>query len=329
MAITRLSPKYQKRLMYLTAVFIILAVLLSSPVFALPFGSITKTVNGVLKSMISDIVGGSVSAKSVTILTTPPWQSPKEGSDVPSFTEAWKVAKGIFTNTIQPVAFSIIGVCFMIRVVQNASHFDQVTPARVLYGPLVTLFACVAVTWYSLTITEYLIRFGALFAKAINSAAVDAKLGDMDGIMSRFGELDKKGNIKVTTAIGYIIRLFFPWLACKLAQLITEVVAMVTMVEIVLRGMFLPLSCSDLMINGTNGGGFRFLRGYLGVVLQAAIILAIGAIQGGLCVAILSGKTGTAFTDFFADVGSLILFQIVGVGLMLRASTLAREIVGA
>ena len=320
------NRKYQNRMTIMIVISFVLFILLFQPVNAI--ASLTSAVNGVLRSMITDIVTGSLSSKSIAILTTPPWRAPSEDG-VPDFTAAWHVAVTVFNEVIRPIAYSLIGLCFTIKLVQNATHIDQATPAKVWFGPLCALFACMFVTYYSLDITEKLISFGTHLATAVNTAIGNAELGNMDNILSRFKDLNKDGNLKISTAFGYIARLLLPWIACKLAGIVTEVVALVTMLEIVLRGMFMPMSAADMMLRGTSGGGFRYLRNYLAVVTQAAVIIAIGGIQGGLCAAILSGKTGSAFADFFVDVASLILFQIVGVGLMLKASSLSREIVGA
>ena len=104
-----------------------------------------------------------------------------------------------------------------------------------------------------------------------------------------------------------------------------KIICYTRLIEIYIRAAFAPIAFSDFFHNGFQGGGWRFLKSFLAVCLQGAVILCIGAIFGALMPVIfnLGGDT-----TFFSAMGRYFAILAAAVMLMFKSLSLTKEFVG-
>ena len=88
--------------------------------------------------------------------------------------------------------------------------------------------------------------------------------------------------IKTLQAALYLAKALIPYIICMVCSLVVTFVAIIRLVEMSVRTIFMPLAIGDLFANGMHSSGFRYIKKFIAVVMQFVAILLISAICGWL-----------------------------------------------
>jgi len=124
-----------------------------------------------------------------------------------------------------------------------------------------------------------------------------------------------------------ILYLIIPWVCAWVMRIIVLIICYTRVVEIYARATFAPIALSDFFHHGFQGAGWRFLKSFLAVCLQGAMILVISMIYTALFTGIQKEITESELS-FLAAMGSLIAFMAATCMLMLKSLSLTKEMMG-
>ena len=118
-----------------------------------------------------------------------------------------------------------------------------------------------------------------------------------------------------------IIQWFLPWVFAWISKMICIVICWGRMIELGVRAVTAPISMADIFQDGTHSGGFRYLRKFLGVCLQAAVIMLVIQVSGIIQGLIIGKNTVTMFKAVVVGLSTCML--------VVRSQQFASDLVGA
>ena len=158
----------------------------------------------------------------------------------------------------------------------------------------------------ALTVLETLLNFGtAIIADmqtSIQSSASSIDNPYIDEVNSMGSGFEDNIN-----AAFMLIKLFFPYILNLIIQLVIMVVCFSRMMELVVRGAFAPIGMADIFAEGARANGVRYLRKYVSIALQGAVIVGIARTMNMLNLD--SGSITSAIILGFATVMIIIKSQ--------------------
>lgn len=114
--------------------------------------------------------------------------------------------------------------------------------------------------------------------------------------------------------------LFIPYLIIMLARAVTSMYAWYRVLDLTARIMFSPIGAPDMLMNGTRGSGWRFMKGLFGSAMQGSVILAIFYTYSMIMNSLVT-SSGVA-TWFIATVLSIVVIMS-----MFKANEITRSII--
>ena len=145
-------------------------------------------------------------------------------------------------------------------------------------------------------------------------------------------------NFATMVFLQYPTTLLF-WAVTWISSLVVLVVAFSRVLELAIRAVFAPIAIVDIFENGTSGAGFRYVKKYMAVTIQGAVIMMILAMVGSL-----SGYDVTNPNQFYlntvllpdaSNLGyifisglKLIIYRIAAIGLVFKSQPLCNDIMG-
>lgn len=249
-------------------------------------------------------------------------------SDSGPYSSVVTVVDHLYDSILTPIALSLLCIYFLVAMVDKLSseHFTWEQAVR----QFCMLIAGFALIDYGLDLMKLLFDLGLSLTEQIHSftTADSAGLSEatMDTMFENFEaetEFTGIGIIDNVCRIGYLL---IPWVFSWIISVVVIVIVYSRVIEIYARACFAPIAFSDFFQNGLHGGGWRFLKSFLAIALQGALILIITVI--------FSKMTHVLFGDwdddigYFAAIGQYLAFNVSSCMLMIRSLSLAKEIVG-
>lgn len=229
--------------------------------------------------------------------------------------EMMKSMKDTYKNIVSPVGLALVTLYFLIELIDKTTkdnfsleHFFK------LMLKIVVAKLLIENGW---DILNGCINIGSNLAEAIvaspKNVSSTAKL--LDDYAKEIQDTNTIGNL------GMIIQWFLPWVFSWISKVICIVVCWGRMIEIGVRATIAPIAMADIFSDGTHSGGFRYMRKFLAVCLQAAVIMIIIQISG-IIQGLIIGK------------GTITMFKAVIVGLstcmmVIRSQQFASDLTGA
>lgn len=245
-----------------------------------------------------------------------------------AYKEALKVVTSLYDNIITPIALSLLCIYFMIGMVDKltSEHFTWDQAMR----QFCMLLAGFALIDYGLDLMKLLFELGISLTQEIHgSVTSDAGALSTEKLDALFKKFEDETKLTGLGFIDNIVRfgyLMIPWAISWIIGMVVTIVVYSRVIEIYARACFAPIAFSDFFQNGLHGGGWRYLKSFLAVALQGALILIITTIFAKLS-HVLFGN----FDDdigYWAAMGQHLAFLISACMLMLRSLSLSKEIVG-
>lgn len=242
-----------------------------------------------------------------------------------SYSAVLSLVRSLYSSFIQPVAISLMIIYFLLALV------DKMTSENFTWEQMGRQMCMFLASFYLINhgfeILELLFRFGLLLTQDVAGEVKDG-FGDKTLLMEQF-ELFKNDNkpaIKILEDILLFIYLLVPWLLSWVMGIAVKIICYTRIIEIYIRATFAPIALSDFFHSGFQGAGWRFLKGFLAVALQSALILAIAGIFSNLFPLIM--KTSTEWGSFFRFIGMYLALMASAVMLMFKSLGISKELLG-
>lgn len=230
-------------------------------------------------------------------------------------TDMMKSMKPVYTDIVSPVGEALIVLFFLIELIDKTTkdNFSVEHFFKLMLKVVIAKFL-IENGWDILT---GCINVGSNLAGAITS--------DPKGLTSKSKVLDQYAKeIQETNTIGnlgMIIQWFLPWVFAWISKMICIVICWGRMIELGVRAVTAPISMADIFQDGTHSGGFRYLRKFLGVCLQAAVIMIVIQVSGITQGLIIGKDTVTMFKAVVVGLSTCML--------VVRSQQFASDLVGA
>lgn len=167
---------------------------------------------------------------------------------------------------------------------------------------------------------EVVDSFGKVILETINGSVTDGTTSiTIDDLRDAMGYADSWWGW-----ISFSIALIIPYAFAWIEGIAARVVSYSIIIELGIRRAFIPFAVGDVGIEGLRSHGFRYIKKYLGVYLQQAIVVVTCIVLGSLSTAVMGNNQS----------GVNIILDILGVNLaglmvMFKATSWANDIVGA
>lgn len=282
-----------------------------------------------VKAMVEAVFGGDstkTTAQSVFMnLSSPSSQ----------FHTVWATVENIYNQYLVPFVFCILLFMFFYALVDKMSTTEL--SFEVVGGMVCKLMLLCAFAEVSLTLAKYIIQIADgvidLLANYANTGAAGAQVVDSvlallypngtswDGWLA--------GIYEVLDSIVPVLALIIPWLVTLICEAIVKIVTLTREIEIYTRAAFLPVALGD-SYNGVTSGGARFLKNFLAVCLQGALIVVILIIADAMSAAYITNisVSGSGIDAIMGVVIMPIIYRVAATGLILKSMPLAKEICG-
>lgn len=237
--------------------------------------------------------------------------------------DAYNAAR-VLHNTVKPVALMLMFIYFMIAIVDKCSS-ENFTWEQ-LWKQLCMLLASKFLIDHGFEILQLLFNVGQAMAAQISGAfGTDVKDAtyNAEEIIEGFRDSITLFDIELFENIIMFFYLLIPWLFSWVMGLCVSVICYSRVIEIYARAIFMPIAISDFFHTGLQGGGWRFLKNFLAVSLQGAMILVIAIIYSKL----FSTLTVTD-SNLFTFIGKYLAFYASAIMLMFKSLPLTKEVLG-
>lgn len=170
--------------------------------------------------------------------------------------------------------------------------------------------------------TEWSIQFMNIGAKLTNDIMTEITVTKITVDIP-----DKTGFLET---IGTMLILAIPLLVSFLLKVAIFFISFSRIIEMILRAMFAPIGCADVVSGGSHSAGIRYLKRMLAISIQGALMVAVVYIAGEMMADIIveSFNDGIAITDLMV-LGKYFGIAAAMVGLLGTTKSLSNEVVGA
>lgn len=233
----------------------------------------------------------------------------------------------LYESAVMPVALMLLCIYFLIALMDKFSS-ENFTWEQMIRQMCMFLLGFALID-KGFELLDLLFQLGVEFVNTVNGWINGGADGQIDKSLS--DQIIKEFNDQKFAKIGFIddifkfCYLFFPYILSWILGMCVKIICYTRLIEIYIRAAFAPIAFSDFFHNGFQGGGWRFLKSFLAVCLQGAVILCIGAIFGALMPVIfnLGGDT-----TFFSAMGRYFAILAAAVMLMFKSLSITKEFVG-
>ncbi len=263
-----------------------------------------------------------------------------------AFGGAWAFIEVIYNNVMKPVALSLMLIWFLVAVMEKSAS-EQVS-----FEQLFMLFAKLFAAWF--LINNGLQIFADLWSLGISLIdKIASPLGSNDNkveipFLTEFLDNAKNGtttgdlkplwknltgvewgngehpkDIGILTALGVMCQLLIPWVATLILVACAYFICYSRLIEMMVRMLAAPIALSDFMSEGLHGAGWRFLKNFLAICLQGALMAAICSLYPTIMTSVV-----TTSDDFWITTLKYIAISFSAIALMFKSLSLAKELVG-
>lgn len=278
-------------------------------------------MESLLIGMLNDICGSDIFNSIFETLTINLF------SDGGTYSVALGYVRSLHESVIKPLAIMLMFIYFIIALVDKFSS-ENFTWEQ-LWRQLAMLLAAKFLIEHGFELLELLFDIGMTLTANIQEST--GYYGDTTGevenakeIINSFREgMGATGIFKTLADLVMILFLIFPWLFSWIMRLCVSIICYTRVIEIYIRAAFAPVALSDFFHSGLQGAGWRFLKSFLAVCLQGAMILVIAVIFSALIKQIAADDQ-----NLFTFIGKYIAFFASAIMLMFKSLSLTKELIG-
>lgn len=274
-----------------------------------------------IKGMVNDLCGKDLFKDIMDTLEVNLFSS--DGN----YSAAVALVEDLYFSVIQPIAIMLMIIYFLLALV------DKMTSENFTWEQMGRQMCMFLASFYLINhgfeILELLFQLGLSLTTQVN-ALVEESLDPVDGTTRVQSVIDTfKDTINVPNFLKDIclfVYLLIPWALSWIMGLVVKIICYTRVIEIYARAAFAPIALSDFFHSGFQGAGWRFLKSFLAVCLQGALILVINAIYSTLF-DVIAGSVDTKLS-LFAFLGVYLAIMASACMLMFKSLSLAKELLG-
>ncbi len=304
-----------------------------------------------VKDMIEKIFGGGATksvADSVFINTS--------SAD---FQSVWNTVETIYENFLVPFGICILLFMFFYSLLDKMATTE--VSFEVIGKMLCKLFLLFALMETALTLANGIVIFAdkiihilpnAVNLRQVNCIFCGLKQATAEYCSSCGGKLPGSNVVGTVVKVFYgtsnpswdgwlagieealdsvvpLLALVLPWLVTIICEVLIKIIVLTREIEIYARAAFMPVALGD-SYNGLTSGGARYVKSFLAVCLQGALIVVIMLLADSMSEAYLVNVSanGSGLDKAMGLVIMPIVYRIASVGLILKSMPLAKEICG-
>jgi len=191
-----------------------------------------------------------------------------------------------FQENLKPVAMAICVAFFIISMVELAMSERMTIEFWVKYWA--KLVIGVAAIYYCKEISENIFKFGNALGDLVVGSGSD--VGSIDGALANLSNWftetvanDNTIGLKWLFAfIAYYAIMLAPKLICIVLKGVIYVVGFSRIIELAVRAAFMPIGMALLSDDGWKGAGGRYIKKYIAICAQCAVMSMIGTVASWL-----------------------------------------------
>lgn len=285
--------------------------------------------DGVIEAELEAICGADMFNSVINILT----MNPGDASNRALY-KVWTLSCNIHESIIIPVATMLMLIYFIIGLV------DKMTSENFTWEQLFRQMCMLLVSYFlidhALDLMALFYSVGLTFVNEID-AFMDANgfgnksdttyVDDAKKLLDEYQEkLFGDGAIGNFFA-GFVVMIFMfiPFIAAWGVKIAVIIICYTRLIELFLRTIFAPVALADFFHQGFQGAGWRYLKNYLAVSLQGAVILCIAMLFSAL-ISVTAPNDGGL--DIFGYIGMVLAFTFSGAALMFKSLSFTKELLG-
>lgn len=301
---------HRKALIITGLLMIIGALILILPTFAIG----KKAMQDLCKGWVDTIFSGGLTDSVKDIVLSNP---------VAKYPTAWNIINRTYKIVILPIGFALISLHLVIAIVQQSVKLDQLT-AQQFIKPFLLFIVGFMIMKNGLDILVSLLYVAQNIVKSLmTEIGAEQAMSDMINAAHEIIDHEVDGLI---TGILMLFQLFLPWAAALILGVAVKIVCYTRIFELYLKTMLAPLGMSDVVTKGLDSNGLRFFKNYLATCLQGVVIVAISIIYGAILGSVISGNTETSIVGM---AGTALVMGFAALSMMMKAGSIAKEILGA
>ncbi len=274
-------------------------------------------MKNILESMLNQVCGANLFENIYETLSVNLFSS---GG---AFGAAYSVVHAIY-NTIMSIGVMLLFVYFIVSLVDKLSS-DTFT-WEMLWRQFALLLAAKYIMENGFQLLELIFNIGMATAaqvSALGDPSVSETAIDAAAIIDEFtGSFT--GFYAIIGDVIMMLYLLIPWLLSWIMGLCVSIICYSRVIEIYVRATFAPIALSDFFHSGLHGPGWRYLKSFLAVALQGALILVVGMIYSALFKGLVLDQTD----NLLVFLGKYIVIYASAVMLMFKSQSLSKELVG-
>ena len=274
-----------------------------------------------IQDMLTDLFAGGVFDDVGSVLSL----NPSTGI----YETVWNVAVAIYDGVCVPIGTALVLIYFLVNIIEKVTqqNFDLEYVIKSLLKLFVGLY--LIQNGLSLMTTIYSLSFSFLNEVVSNSISqgelqITAQTAFKQLTGEEWNQTASWGFIKSFNHTWDYITIFIPWLGIMVLKIVVRFVCYTRLIEFYIKTATAPIALSDFFTEGMHSNGWKFIKGYIAIALQAGVIMLATVIFNALSAGIYTSGEG-----WWAFIIKYLALGFATVGVMLKSLSLTKEIVGA
>lgn len=231
-------------------------------------------------------------------------------------------AKLAYTS-LTSVALSLIVMYFLFSITDKVAQ-GQMT-IEIFVPEFIKLLAAAFLVLEGYNFFKLLISLGESITKTVGNSFTNDRTTNNLRYM-----VETNADDSAIVQVSVLAVLIIPTIFGLLARLSIYVVCIGRALEIIVRLALSPIAVADVFGNGLNSGGFRYIKKFLAVTLQGAVIVVIIHIMGTLNATLaIPPDNDTSVSALFGNLMKVVFVNLAGVALIIKSQSIVNDVVGA
>ena len=250
------------------------------------------------------------------------------------YRDVWNIVSSLYTNVCVPIAMGLVLIYFMVNIIEKSTQQQSLDLEHII-KLLMKLVLGLYLIEHGLEIMAEFYSLGLSFLQSVIGEAKAAyKANDLiesawygltgEGLTGSWGTLESLGKF-----MDLFWDLGIPFIVIKILTVVVNFVCYTRLIEFYLRTATAPIALSDFFTEGVHSNGWKFLKSYIAVALQAGIIMLAVVVFNAIASALLGSSPDLSGGNYWSFMVKYLALAFATAGLMIKSLSLTKEIVGA
>lgn len=271
---------------------------------------------------VEDIFGGGMFSDVQKVLEL----NPSTGD----YSDVWGIVSSIYENVCIPIGMGLVLIYFLTNVIDKSTQ-QQNFDLEHMVKLLLKLFIGLYFVEHGLELMTTIYSLGFAFLSSIIDELPKAySMGDIKEAVWKDltgekweGSWGKLEGLMNFISVGF--QILIPYLVTLVMKIIVNFVCYTRLIEFYIKTAAAPIALSDFFTEGVHSNGWKFLKGYIAIALQAGIIMLAVVIFNAIAGSLLASEDIT----YWGFLTRYLALGFATIGVMLKSLSLTKEVVGA